>query len=228
MVRALLLMVIWSGFAVAQENDFAHLSTSGYGEVTVAPDSAELNVQVEQTNLNAEQAKSAVDEIVQKFIHNLTDLGASQEQVSSSNLFISPQYYYPKNSQPELIGYRAVRKVVVNVADITLLNSYLNSALEAGVTSVNRIELKVKDRQKYQLEATKAAIANAQYNAKNLAQGFNRQLGEVWRVQYRSQAEVSPPGIMRSMALEQANVFKDYQDTDIVISDNVDVIYKLK
>lgn len=228
MVRALLLMVICSGYAFAQENDFAHISTSGYGEVTVAPDSAELNVQVEQTNLNAEQAKSAVDKIVQSFIQNLINLGASQELVSSSNLFISPQYYYPKNSQPELIGYRAVRKITVRVEDITQLNSYLNSALEAGVTSVNRIELKIKDRQKFQLQATKAAIENAQYNANNLAKGFNRQLGEVWSIQYSSQIASPSSGVMRSMALEQANVFKDYQDSDIVISDNVDVIYKLK
>jgi hypothetical protein len=47
-------------------------------------------------------------------------------------------------------------------------------------------------------------------------------------VQYRSQVAATSPGILRSMALEQANVFKDYQDSDIVISDNVDVIYKLK
>lgn len=220
-------LLMGSTLALAQEINVPHVATSGYGEVSVAPDSASFSVQVEKTNLNAEQAKSAVDSVVQNFIQQLTILGAKTEQVSSSNLFVSPQYYYPNNGQPELIGYKAVRKIDVNVEDIIALNGYLDAALEKGVTSINRIELKVKDREKYQRQATQAAITNAQENAKILAQGFNRKLGEVWEIRYQSQPVTPAQGLMRSMALEQTNVFKDYQDTDIVIRDNVDVIYKL-
>ncbi len=230
MVRAFIFfsMCFVQGMVFAQELNVAHISTSGYGEVSVAPDAASLNVQVEQSNLNAEQAKSSVDTIVRNYINQLISLGASTEQVSSSNLFISPQYSYPKNSQPELIGYRAVRKITVDVNNIELLNSYLDAALEQGVTIVNRIELKVKDREKYQRQATKAAIKNAQQNAKLLAQGFNLQLGEVWEIRYQSQPVIPAPGLYRATTLDESSVFKDYQDTNIVIRDNVDVIYKLR
>jgi uncharacterized protein len=224
---ALLLITIFisQSSALAQDINFAHIATTGYGEISVAPDSASFYVQVEQTNLNAEQAKATVDTIVHKYIEKLLQLGETSEQISSSNLFLSPQYYYPNNGQPELIGYKAVRKVTVNVDDISLLNRYLDAALKEGVTSVNRIELKVKDREKYQLEATRAAITDAQKNAKALASGFNRQLGNVWEIRYQSQPQST--NVLRKMSLEQNGAFKDYQDTNIVIRDNVDVIYEL-
>jgi uncharacterized protein len=224
---ALLLITIFisQSSAFAQDINFAHIATTGYGEISVAPDSASFYVQVEQTNLNAEQAKATVDTIVHKYIEKLLQLGETSEQISSSNLFLSPQYYYPNNGQPELIGYKAVRKVTVNVDDISLLNRYLDAALKEGVTSVNRIELKVKDREKYQLEATRAAITDAQKNAKALASGFNRQLGNVWEIRYQSQPQST--NVLRKMSLEQNGAFKDYQDTNIVIRDNVDVIYEL-
>ncbi|MGX9419244.1 SIMPL domain-containing protein [Vibrio sp. RC27] len=217
-----------SGALSAAELKAAHIATTGIGEVSVAPDSALFNVQVEQSNLNAEQAKSAVDDIVKAYIEKLVEHGESTEKISSSNLFLSPQYYYPKNGQPDLIGYKAVRKITVDVDDISKLNLYLDVALEQGVTSVNRIELKVKDRETYRLKATQAAIADAKSNAKLLAEGFGRELGDIWEINYQSPQAPHSPGLMRSMSLEQSNVFKDYQDTNIVIKDNVNVIYELK
>jgi uncharacterized protein YggE len=230
MMKALMVsaLILSSNSIFATEMDFAHISTTGVGEVQVMPDSAVLNVQVEQSNLNAEQAKGAVDDIVKSFIKKLISLNESAEKISSSNLFLSPQYSYPKNGQPELIGYKAVRKITVNVDDISRLNLYLDIALEQGITSVNRIELNVKNREKYQRQATQAAIANAQNNAQVLAQGFGRELGDVWEIRYQSPDVPQTMGIMRSMSFEQQNVFQDYQDTHIVIKDNVDVIYQLK
>lgn len=230
MMKALIVsaLILSSNSIFATEMDFAHISTTGVGEVQVTPDSAVFNVQVEQSNLNAEQAKSAVDDIVKNFIKKLISLNESAEKISSSNLFLSPQYSYPKNGQPELIGYKAVRKITVNVDDISRLNLYLDIALEQGITSVNRIELNVKNREKYQRQATQAAIANAQNNAQILAQGFGRELGDVWEVRYQSPGAPQTMGVMRSMSFEQQNVFQDYQDTHIVIKDNVDVIYQLK
>jgi uncharacterized protein YggE len=230
MIKALFVtaLILSSSSTLALDVDFAHISTTGVGEVQVTPDSAIFNVQVEQSNLNAEQAKSAVDDIVKSFIKKLISLNESAEKISSSNLFLSPQYSYPKNGQPELIGYKAVRKITVNVDDISRLNLYLDIALEQGITSVNRIELNVKNRAKYQLQATQAAIADAQNNAQILAQGFDRELGDVWEIRYQSPDVVQAPGVMRSMSFDQKDVFQDYQDTNIVIKDNVHVIYQLK
>ena len=230
MIKAVFIagLLLTSHVATAVDVDFAHIATTGIGEVSVAPDSAIFNVQVEHSNLNAEQAKSSVDSTVKSYIEKLVSLGESVERISSSNLFLSPQYYYPKNGQPELIGYKAIRKITVDVDDISRLNMYLDVALEQGVTSVNRIELKVKDRETYRLKATKAAIADAKKNAELLAQGFGRELGSIWEISYQSPQASQAPGVMRSMSLEQSNVFKDYQDTNIVIKDNVNVIYKLR
>ncbi|MDW6001910.1 oxidative stress defense protein [Vibrio mangrovi] len=209
----------------AAEVNFPHISVTGFGEVTVVPDSAVFSVQVEQSTLNAEQAKESVDTVVRKFSERLQELGAEDEQISSSNLSLAPQYHYPDEGKPELVGYRASRSVTVSVKHLEKLNEFLDVALESGINRIDRITLQVKDHRKYQAQARDKAIQDASMKALSIAKGFKRSLGPVWRVDYHSQQ--SKPMMMRSVSMNQKESFQDYQDKTIVISDSVDVLYRL-
>lgn len=70
--------------AQAQEPNFPHLVTSGYGEVVAKPDMAQFSVKVTETTMNAEQAKAAVDKVVAAFTTQLKSSGVSAQQISSS------------------------------------------------------------------------------------------------------------------------------------------------
>lgn len=108
-----LLLSVLSSPTFAQEWDFPHISTSGYGEVTAVPDMAEFSVKVVESTMNAEQAKAAVDKAVTEFTSKLVKSGVAQQNISSSNLYINPQYHYPANGKPELVGYQASRSITV-------------------------------------------------------------------------------------------------------------------
>ncbi|MEF1289456.1 oxidative stress defense protein [Vibrio sp. M260118] len=215
-----------SSFSVlASSPDFPHLSTTGYGEVIAKPDMAEFSVKVVESTMTAEQAKKSVDDVVSAFLTSLTEKGVEKSNVTSSNLYLAPQYHYPKNGKPELVGYRASRSVTVTVDDLANLNQYLDIALNSGINQIDNIQLKVKDQVQYQQQARQAAIKDAMTKAESLAQGFGQDLGDVWRINYKMSGQ--QPVLMRSMAMDARSESSGYQDSTIILRDSVEVIYRL-
>ena len=215
-----------SASVLANTPEFAHVTTTGYGEVTATPDMATFSVKVVDTTMTAEQAKLSVDKTVEEFLKSLSDAGLSKDNITSSNLYLAPQYHYPKSGKAELVGYRASRSIDVTVTDLKNLNQYLDMALEAGINQVDNIQLKVSNQAEHQQKARMAAIQDAREKAASLATGFEKKLGDVWQINYR-QMHVQPV-LMRSMAMDSKEGANSYQDSTMIIRDQVDVIYKLK
>nr|WP_319535500.1 oxidative stress defense protein [uncultured Vibrio sp.] len=220
------LLSLTSVSALATTPEFAHVTTTGYGEVIATPDMATFSVKVVDTTMTAEQAKLSVDKTVDEFLQNLSEAGLSKDNIASSNLYLAPQYHYPKSGKAELVGYRASRSINVTVTDLANLNQYLDMAIQAGINQVDNIQLKVSNQSEYQQKARMAAIKDARESAASLASGFDKQLGEIWRVNYNN--TYPAPVLMRSMAMEGSQNSNSYQDSTMVIRDQVEVIYKLK
>ena len=210
----------------AQDMSVPHLSTTGYGEVIAVPDMAEFSVKVVESTLTAEQAKTTVDKVVESFVARLKESGVTSMQISSSNLYLAPQYHYPKSGKPELIGYQATRSVTVEVSDLSKLNQYLDVALGEGINQVDKIQLKVREQEKYQQQARLAAIKDANAKARSLAEGFELKLGEVWKIDYNTPS--TQPIMMRSMAMDANSESNGYQDSTLTIRDRVNVVYKIE
>lgn len=187
---------------------------------------ATFSVKVVESTMTAEQAKGTVDRVVSGFLNKLEEAGIDKTSVQSSNLYLAPQYHYPKEGKPELVGYRASRNITVQVEDLANLNRYLDIALSEGINQVDNIQLQVRDQAKYQEMARLKAIKDAQSKAKSLADGFDKELGNVWRIDYN--AQYAQPVLMRSMAMDSRTESNSYQDSTITIRDRVDVIYQLE
>ncbi|MFH0262458.1 oxidative stress defense protein [Vibrio barjaei] len=220
-----LVVALFAAPVFANQPDFPHISTTGYGEIEATPDMAEFSVRVVQSQMNADQAKQGVDSVVDKFLSGLMSEGIEKKDIQSSNLYLSPQYHYPEKGKPELVGYRASRTVTIQVMDLESLNNYLDLALESGINQVDNIQLKVKDQGQYQEAARMAAIKDAQSKAASLAKGFDQNLGKVWRIEYRQ--PMNQPVVMRSMAMDSKMESNSYQDSVITIRDRVDVTYQI-
>lgn len=220
-----LICVCYTGSVFSEELSFPHIVTTGYGEISVVPDSAIFSAEIEKTTMNADQAKDSVDEIVENFLNRLYKIGVNKEDISSSNLYLAPQYYYPKDSQAQLMGYKARRTITVNVNNLSQLNNHIDTAIDAGINRIQNIQLKVKDDQKYIEQARLNAIMDANQKAQSLAKGFKRSLGSVWQIAYRNRS--SSPMLMKALSTQNQAENSSYQDATIEIKDSVDVIYKL-
>ncbi|WP_261834025.1 SIMPL domain-containing protein [Vibrio ishigakensis] len=210
--------------AQAQSFDFPHLITTGQGEVTATPDKADVALQVVINDESAESAKQQADKVVAQLRKALNDLGISEASIQSGNLNIAPQIHYPKNGTPETKGYRANRRINVEITNLAILPKVLEASLKAGVNRVDSVRLGVQDADMYQSKARQAAVKDAQAKAKALAQDFGEDLGNVWQIQYQS-SSASP--VMRAMSMDEAKESSGYVDSTITIRDRVSVVYKL-
>lgn len=229
----LALLIGFSGFTAASSvfaagMDFPHLETVGVGEVIATPDMAEFTVQIVEEQTTAQQAKQEADKVVVAFHQRLKEMGVNRSDVESGNIQLHPQYSYPKNAKPKLEGYRATRTITVTVFELAKLNEILDGALGDGINRINQISLKVKDESRYQEAARLAAIKDAQQKAKSLAAGFGEHIDGVWKIRYHN-GPSQPPVLMRAMAMDSSmETQASYQDSEIVIRDQVDVIFRLQ
>jgi len=212
---------------MAADVSFPHLETTGIGEIVTPPDMALFSVQVSELGKTAKDAKNAADAAIAAFNQRLANEGVVRTDIESSNISLRPEYLYKKDNKPELIGYRANRHVTVTVRELDKLNQFLDGALGDGINNINSIELKVSNESKYIEQARQAAIKDAKQKAQSLASGFDEKVDGVWKISYRQSQ--SRPVMMRAMAMDSsANIESSYQDTKIVIRDQVDVVFRLK
>ncbi|MEV3839505.1 SIMPL domain-containing protein [Aeromonas dhakensis] len=208
-----------------------HLVVSGYAEQKAEPDMLTLNVSVTALERQGIKAKQQVDGKVAAFFGQLEGLGIKRSDVEAGNLVISPEYQYPQNKKPELVGYRAQRQLAVKLYQLDKLSELMDTALKAGLESVSQIEYGLKTPQAMKEQARLGAVEDARSKAESLAKAFGMKLGKVYSVEYRN----NTPMPIYSRALKAAAMSpaadmmeNSYQQQQISITDNVEAVFLLE
>ncbi|WP_431418752.1 SIMPL domain-containing protein [Aeromonas dhakensis] len=208
-----------------------HLVVSGYAEQKAEPDMLTLNVSVTALEKQGITAKQQVDGKVAAFFGQLEGLGIKRTDVEAGNLVISPEYQYPQNKKPELVGYRAQRQLAVKLYQLDKLSELMDTALKAGLESVSQIEYGLKTPQAMKEQARLGAVEDARSKAESLAKAFGMKLGKVYSVEYRN----NTPMPIYSRALKAAAMSpaadmmeNSYQQQQISITDNVEAVFLLE
>lgn len=208
-----------------------HLVVSGYAEQKAEPDMLTLNVSVTALEKQGIKAKQQVDGKVAAFFGQLEGLGIKRTDVEAGNVVISPEYQYPQNKKPELVGYRAQRQLAVKLYQLDKLSELMDTALKAGLESVSQIEYGLKAPQAMKEQARLGAVEDARSKAESLAKAFGMKLGKVYSVEYRN----NTPMPIYSRALKAAAMSpaadmmeNSYQQQQISITDNVEAVFLLE
>lgn len=208
-----------------------HLVVSGYAEQKAEPDMLTMNVSVTALEKQGIKAKQQVDGKVAAFFGQLEGLGIKRTDVEAGNLVISPEYQYPQNKKPELVGYRAQRQLAVKLYQLDKLSELMDTALKAGLESVSQIEYGLKAPQAMKEQARLGAVEDARSKAEWLAKAFGMKLGKVYSVEYRN----NTPMPIYSRALKAAAMSpaadmmeNSYQQQQISITDNVEAVFLLE
>jgi uncharacterized protein len=209
-----------------------HLVVSGYAEQKAEPDMLTLNVSVTALEKQGIKAKQQVDGKVAAFFGQLEGLGIKRSDVEAGNLVIFPEYQYPQNKKPELVGYRAQRQLAVKLYQLDKLSELMDTALKAGLESVSQIEYGLKSPQTIKEQARVGAVEDAKTKAESLAKAFGMKLGKVYSVEYRNNTPM--PVYSRAlkeavMAAPAADMMENsYQQQQISITDNVEAVFLLE
>lgn len=208
-----------------------HLVVSGFAEQKTEPDMLTLNVSVTALEKQGIKAKQQVDTKVAAFFGQLERLGIKRDDVAAGNLVISPEYQYPPNKKPELVGYRAQRQLAIKLYQLDKLSHLMDTALKAGLESVSQIEYGLKSPEVIKEQARLGAVADARSKAESLALAFGMKLGKVYSVEYRTNTPVPIYSrALKSAAMAPAADMAEnsYQQQQISITDNVEAVFLLE
>jgi uncharacterized protein YggE len=186
------------------------LVVSGEGKVMARPDQAQLSAGVVTEGKTAAAALSANNAAMNKVFATLKSLGIPDNKIQTSNFSVTPQYppYNQTNPQPHRItGYQVSNQVTVIVDDLGKLGAALDALVKSGVNELNGVSFGFAKPDALEDRARRAAIANAIFKAKGMAQAAGVSLGPILSIQEGGSETPRPmPMMARAMAAESVAI----------------------
>lgn len=155
------------------------ISVSGMGEVTGTPDTVEVGLGVSVLGETVDEAAATAAEKAQALIDALTSNGVAEEDITTTDYSIYPEYDYSSNEQ-RLIGYRVSNTVKAKIRDLDSTGAVLDAATAAGGDDVvvNGLSFSIEDNDELVAAAREAAWNDAMTKASQLAELSGQTLGE--------------------------------------------------
>ena len=203
--------------------------TTGEGKVSVAPDMAELNMQLQTINKDGNKAKRDLDAQLNRLLVALVPIGITSTDIIASTLQLNPQYEY-QNKRPQFVGYRASRNVTVTLSRLGQLNQVMETALAVGIDQLGRVNFKIADESHYKKQAQQQAIDQSKNLAKHLAESYDAALGPIVQITYQD-SDIHYPRPMNE--LRQSSSMRGdtepgvYLHDNITFTDRISVIFEL-
>ncbi|MBI3379374.1 SIMPL domain-containing protein [Candidatus Gottesmanbacteria bacterium] len=158
----------------------SELAVVGEGKVDVVPDTVYVELGISVSNVaTAEEAQKKIDEVNNKVIDALKNLGVDAKDIQTSNYNINPNYNYLPSNENKITGYNGNATVNVKLKDAKLATQVINEATKAGANQVMGNRFVVDDPAKYREVARNKAIENAKEQAAKLSKELGISLGKI-------------------------------------------------
>lgn len=177
-----LLLAATPAFAGTPLPDGPHITATGEGKVTVAPDVARISLTARYRNASPGAAKQAVDRSVEAFLDLAPRFAIAAADVTAGDIAVSEDIDTDNNGRKISNGFVARRDITVELHDLARLGEFLDAALAAGVNEVDDIAFESSRADALRIEARAKAVADAREKAGGLAQAFGATLGPVYSI----------------------------------------------
>ncbi|NMC75807.1 MAG: SIMPL domain-containing protein [Candidatus Methanofastidiosa archaeon] len=164
-----------------QQGQYDQLQVTGNAIIREAPDQATIYVYIETTKETALLSQNEASRILAQVIQALEKEGIPSDKIQTDTYSIYPEYYYPPDKQPTLIGYKTVYGLKVITTDIGKIGNILDASIKAGANRINNIEFGLSDAkmEEVKVKVIKEAIKVAQSKAQAMAEASNLKLGKI-------------------------------------------------
>jgi hypothetical protein len=226
-VRVALFIVTLS--LVALRGDAADgqtLLVHGEATVSVPPDLAQIDIGVisqapaSETAAAANQKKSAL------LIGKLREL-LPTFTLKTVNVAVNPNFRYPKEGTPQVLGYTAISTVRVNLTDLSLLGKVIDVATRAGASSINRLTFGLRDEKQARGRALAEAASQAQSGAESLSSALQLKIVKIQRVEEVQPVIISPGREVEISPLnEESSAGSSLTPGTIQVHASINVVYE--
>jgi len=175
--------------------------TSGEAVVRAAPDRAFVDLVAEARAREPEAAQREAANAMASVQAKLKSIGVSTEAIRTLRYDLQPEYDQVRGRQT-LRGYVARNAIEVRLDDLSRVGTVIDAAVDAGATSITGVRFALQQRDKFEREALRQAVADARARADAAANGAGVAVERVWTVE--EQRLHAPPLPMMTVRAEGA------------------------
>ncbi len=142
-----------------------HLVTvTGSGQVSVAPDVADVIIGVQITKPTVKEAQAAAATAMTNALAAIKKDGVAEKDITTVNLSLSPVYDY-NNGNQRLVGQQYSNVVKATVRDLTRVPAVVDDAVASGATTIQGISFRLDNPKSVQAQARSLAMQDARAKA---------------------------------------------------------------
>ncbi len=208
----------------------ADITVTGQGKVTYKPDVGYINAGISSDGKSAAEAWQKNAEIVQKLFAFLKENGIDPKDMQTTGLNVAPKYVYPKDKEPQLVGFTASYTLNVTVRKLDDMGKVLDGLVANGANSNMGISFGCSDPEKLLDEARLKAAQDARKKADIYASGLGVGVGLVQSitegggylpVRYEFEAKAAPAARDAALAVAAGEQEMSVQVTVVFTVNNV-------
>jgi uncharacterized protein YggE len=195
--------------------DESTISVSGSGTVEAEPDTASLQVSINEVQPSTREAQDAANRKVARIIEAAQSIGLDDDDVRTQSLSIGPEYEW-KDGERNLVGQRVRQTLQLTVGGLDLNPDRVASLIDLlGVINsveVTSLSFSVDQTEVLYEQARDAAFRKAEQKARQFAELGKVELGKPISISEQSQENVVRSAVPKAaMMMESA----DYAPTQI-------------
>jgi uncharacterized protein YggE len=165
--------------------------------ISAEPDQAQIDIGVTTQARSAPDASKENADRAARVLAEVRKILSKSDEVRTSGYTLNPQYRYPKDGKPEIVGYVATNIVRIKMAKLDDVGKLIDAAMQAGANNINRLVFTLKDEEATRHEALRQASAKARAKADAIAASLGL---KVVRVKTVTEGERSFQPVVRQMA----------------------------
>ena len=171
------------------------ISTTGSAEKEIPSDESRISLAVENTNANPNTARTNNADRMNTIVKVLKQAGLSNENITTSNYQITPNYDYENSNYDRIISYTALNKIELKTSANTNISKFIDLAVNNGANRVENIDFVIskKTLDKNSMELLKDAFRNAKQKAEFLATEGNFTIAGVKKIDASSEGGFTQP-----------------------------------
>ena len=206
------------------------ITANGLSEVKSEPDLISVYFNVETIANTSTKAKDENSEIVDNVITEIIKLGFERDDITTENFNIRKNYEWA-GGEREMKGYIATHNIKVKLPSER--KDDVGEVIDVGVNAganINYINFELTQSKQNELkrEALRKATEDARLKAESIAQGLNKNLGDIVSVESQDFG-YSPWPVYRGMDTAEAKkAATNINPSDKTITGRVNVVYSLE
>jgi uncharacterized protein YggE len=179
------------------------VTVTGIGEVSVAPDVADVVIGVSIQKPTVKEAQSAASTAMNATIAAVKKDGVADKDIITVDVSLNPVYDYGSGgSVPRLVGQSFSDTVKVTVHDLTKLGAVIDDSIAAGATMIQGVGFRLNDPKTVEAQARQLAMTDARTKADALASASGVQVKGVASI---AEVTTSSPIVYGSGALDKTS-----------------------